>query len=337
MKQLTYSQLQEFVATLTEHVPFELVMRTADDGSHEGYVPYILNDSIECYLVLEQCRIVGTPIENYHGMTEVRFADHTTGCSVQQGDNIYTLWFTGARMYLNLYRYHEIGHFWAQGQEQWRRLVYIIGTIYDKEKYAPEPCCTPEEVELARLIEFAPFRVWSPVNQSILPLYPETAQGALAFASIADEVGDKHFARVARRYAKHQNPLLSIYLSHRLIKEKSLPIYQAIMTRVIAASSVYPSRDYGEKQNAKIQSIRDQVTQDIHKEGFTGTYPLFRRDGMEVLATEEHPFTIMESDDYRFRIQFMVSEYTENAKPAKGINRGFFQKRGNRSYIYRIK
>lgn len=337
MKQLSYSQLQQLVATLTEHVPFELVMRPADDGSLEGYVPYILNDSIECYLVLEQCRVVGEPLDNYQGLTEVRFADHTTGCSVHQGDNIYTLWFTGARLHLSLYRYHEIGHFWAQGQEQWRRLVYIIGTIYDKEKYAPEPCCTPEELELARLIEFAPFRVWSPVRQSILSLYPETAQGALAFAAIADEVGDKHFARVARRYAKHQNPLLSMYLSHRLIKEKSLSIYGAIMDKVIAASSVYPSRDYGEMQNAEMQCIRDQVTHELYKEGFTGTYPVFHRDGMEVLATEEHPFTIMESDDYRFRIQFMVSEYPKGAKPAKAINRGFFQKRGNRSYIYRTK
>ena len=41
---------------------------------------------------------------------------------------------------------------------------------------------------------------------------------------------------------------------------------------------------------------------------------------------EEHPFTIMEWEDYRFRIRLMVSEAEEEHA---GINAGFFNGRGS--------
>ena len=66
--------------------------------------------------------------------------------------------------------------------------------------------------------------------------------------------------------------------------------------------------------------------------------PLFRKAGMEVLAAEEHPFTILETDDYHFRIRFMVSEYPKGKQP-KGICSGFFRKaffhnKETKGYIY---
>ena len=75
------------------------------------------------------------------------------------------------------------------------------------------------------------------------------------------------------------------------------------------------------------------MTQALLDEGFTGEYPLFRRPGMEVLAAEEHPFTILDAEDYRFRIRFMVSEYPVSHEPP-GVCPGFFRKRGYQGYIY---
>ena len=333
MKYLTYDQFKTAAGIITDNVPFEMIMRTEPDGSQAGYVPYIMNDSMECYLVLENCRVVGTILEDYQGKTPVEFADHTMGISVRQDENVYTAWFTGIRQHLHLYRYHEIGHFWQKDVAQWRRLVYIIGTIYDKLKFSPEPGCSEKEQRLAKLIEFAPFRVYSPVSESILPLYPETREGAQLFAQMAEEVGDKWLARKIRLYDRFPNPLLAIHIANRLAKKKSTAVYHHIYSQVCAASAQYPARDFGAEKNGKIAAERDKVTAALRAEGFDGEYPLFRKADMEVLAAEEHPFTILETDDYRFRIRFMVSEYPAGEQPI-GICSGFFSGNGHKGYIY---
>ena len=338
MKYLSYEEFKSAAAVITEHVPFELLMRTDPDGSPAGYVPYIMNDSMECYMVLENCRVVGTVLPDYQGPTQVEFADHTMGISVRQDQNVYTAWFSGIRQYHTLYPYHEIGHFWQSGQEQWRRLVYIIGTVYDKLKFSPEPACTDTEAQLSKLMEFAPFRVYSPVSESILPLYPETRDGARTFARLAEEAGDKALARKIRLYDKFPNPLMAIHIANRLARPKSIPVYTHILNLVNEESARYGARDYGSERTEKIHAARQEVTDALYAEGFHGTYPLFRRDGMEVLAAEEHPFTILENEDYRFRIRFMVSEYPKGKQP-KGICSGFFRKaffhnRETKGYIY---
>ncbi|MBQ3010127.1 MAG: DUF3878 family protein, partial [Oscillospiraceae bacterium] len=170
-------------------------------------------------------------------------------------------------------------------------------------------------------------------SESILPLYPETKEGALAFAEIADTVGDKWLEKKIRLYNRFPNPLLAIHIANRLCRKKSIPAYDHIFTRVCNASARYASRDFGADKNVKISAEREKVTAALHAEGFTGTYPLFRKAGMEVLAAEEHPFTILETDEYRFRIRFMVSEYPKNEQPS-GVCSGFFSGRGHKGRIY---
>ena len=255
------------------------------------------------------------------------------GISVRQDKNVYTAWFTGIRQHHSLYRYHDIGHFWCRGQEHWRRLVYMVGTIYDKLKFSPIPACTDTELRLTKLMEFAPFRVYSPVTESILTLYPETHEGAQTFAELAEEAGDRSLARTIRLYDRFPNPLMAVHIANRLGKPKSARVYDYILKLLNNESAIYAHRDYGWEKNAKMQLERTKVTEALHKEGFTGEYPLFRRAGMEVLAAEEHPFTILETDDYRFRIRFMVSEYPAHKQP-KGINFGFFKGKGHKGYIY---
>lgn len=332
MKPITYQQFQEAVTSLTQQVPFELILRTEADGSTWGYVPYLMNDAMECFLALENCRVIGTILEDYPGPTQVEFADHTMGISVRQGDNVYTAWFTGIHGDLRLYQYHTIAHFWKEGQEQWRRLVYQIGTIYDKLKFSPQPVCNPEELRLARLMEFAPFRAYSPVSEPILSLYPETREGALTFAQMAEEAGDRSLARQIRLYSRFPNALLAIGLAKRLGKVKSIPVYHHIYQQLCAASQQYPARDYGPEQNRAMQAQRDKLTQSMLRQGFQGAYPLFQKEGLEVLATEEHPFTILETDDYRFRIRCMVSLYPDHAP--KGVCPGFFSGKNYYSHIY---
>ena len=64
------------------------------------------------------------------------------------------------------------------------------------------------------------------------------------------------------------------------------------------------------------------------------TYPLFQKENEMIHATEEHPFTVLESDDFSFRIQFMVSK-TKDAKPA--LNAGFFDGNDRSGTIVEVK
>ena len=111
---------------------FELYIRQG-----QGYVPYMMNDALECYLVLTDCRCTGGYLTGYESCTVgyLSFKEEEKVLVVHQGEeNIFTLWFREIQVKLEGYQYHQIGHFWLKekGQEQWRQLVYMLGTVYDK-------------------------------------------------------------------------------------------------------------------------------------------------------------------------------------------------------------
>ena len=81
-----------------------------------------------------------------------------------------------------------------EGQEHWRQLVYMTGTIYDKYEYMKEKACSDLEMELMHLIEFPPFRFWSPVEESLEERYPSSPQGTACMKKLAKEAGDGMYA-----------------------------------------------------------------------------------------------------------------------------------------------
>ncbi len=165
---------------------FELSRESEPEGGEIFRIPYMMNDALEAWLVLRDCRITGeygngesekkraeaeekksADVENIGnslsgngqsgksvsgndlpgddlpgealpdesstvkttGQLVRREADY--GLIVKQKSNTFTLWFSGLSWEMACYQYHRIGHFWVEGQEQWRRLVYMLGTVYD--------------------------------------------------------------------------------------------------------------------------------------------------------------------------------------------------------------
>ena len=70
-----------------------------------------------------------------------------------------------------------------------------------------------------------------------------------------------------------------------------------IYEKIRKASLAYPKRDYGEPLNTEILKKRKAVNRRLKKAGFEGRYPFYRKDDLQIVATEEHPFTCMESRD----------------------------------------
>lgn len=314
------NDLQKCIDELLDCNAFELQLHTDESGRTDCYIPYMMNDALECYFVLKDCKITGTCVT---GILE----NHDAPGDSNDFGNFACAKKLSAKILekeLKCYRYHEIGHFWVSGQEHYRRLVYMIGTIYDKFEYMGESICNEEELSLLPLMEFAPFRYWSPIHESLDAHYPDTLDGFASFKELCMEAGDTKLLQLVQRYEKIACgsflitdfyrkltfPRLVKRIAHELIEAEHDQLYELIHQKVCEASSKYPSRDYGDVMNRRIADSREKITEALLLKGFTGTYPRFSKKNKTVLVAEEHPFThsILEYENYGFRMQFMLSE-----------------------------
>lgn len=328
-------QALEKLMHVFEYNVFELCGPFENAGRTDYYVPYMMNDAVEDYLILKNCRIVGEFLADTELPQAAQIAENEDGyvLAVRQGDeNAFTLYFDDVEESVQCYQYHEIGHFWVVGQEQWRQLVYMIGTIHDKYTFLGEAFCNEQEMELLHLVEFAPFREWSPIHESLEDTYEETEEGFEAMVRFVEQAGDKGYLRwisLYRRFRSHS--WLSKLLANQLLSPKREELYQLIFDKVCEASLQYPKRIYGDAIDTEIENARLKVDSDLKNQGFVGIYPEYEKDTIKIFVTEEHPFTIMEWNHYKFKIQFMVSECKRPIKNRK--NSGFFKGSGRKGWI----
>ena len=309
-----------------EHQVFELCGPFKTETGSDYCVPYMMNDALEDYLILKNCRMVGEYVHGIKAEHTMQVAEHNNGyvMAVRQGsENAFTLYFESIEESLEFYQYHKIGHFWVKGQEQWRQLVYIIGTIYDKCQYLGEEACNEMELELMNLIEFAPFRAWSPIHEPLDSMYPTTYEGVEIARKLALEAGDLEYAKWITRYERFQGRMFGNVLYKKLLSPKREAFYELIWKKVEEASSQYPERTYQAELMEEMNRLREKVAGEFLEKGFEGTYPKFKKDSIQVLVMEEHPFTIMEWEHYKFKLQFMVSKC--QAPVVNNRNSGFFR------------
>ena len=316
----------ERLAEIFEHQVFELYSRHEAHGEENFYIPYMMNDALECCLKFQNCSMTGRYLPEYPGEVsgELIREGNRNAVVVRQGEQVFTLWFEHLQLITNGYSYHQIGHFWVKGQEQWRQLVYMAGTIYDKYEYLGAGMLNPLEKELTALMEFAPFRFWSPIRESLEGSYEDTPRGMEYMKKLALEAGDRSFARLLCLYEKLSGSWTAKFVSARMNVPKREKLYRLIRQKIEEASSQYPARDYGETMNENICQRRKAVERFLKSRGFQGEYPFFWKKEIQILAAEEHPFTMLEEESFHFRIQFMVST---GKLPEGGVNSGFFKGR----------
>ena len=187
----------QLLAQIFEYQVFELQVEEKD-GNQTGYVPYMMNDAIECYLSFHGLRISGKYDKDYEGemWAQLEEREGRYGLIVHQGEeSVFTMWFDEIMEHTNCYRYHEIGHFWRDGAEQWRQLVYMIGTIREKYCFLGEEVCNDQEMEIMSLIEFAPFYYYFPINEDPEEWYDKTEEGLECMRNLAMQAGDKDYLK----------------------------------------------------------------------------------------------------------------------------------------------
>lgn len=323
----------QMLGKIFEEQVFEIWTQKNRKGVTEYQIPYMMNDALECYLVPENCRMRGESLEIPGGRVSGSLEEKDGGYGLilrPENGAVITLWFEDLRVECSLYQYHEIGHFWAEGQEQWRRIVYIVGTIHDKYQYFGEESCNPWEMELQLLAEFAPLMRWSPLGDAPR-IMSGSAPGAIReMKQLAEEAKDREYRRLLGLYERFPVPAIAKILSEALTKPERIPLYLLLEQKIRAASVRYRKRDYGKQQNQKIRRQREQADRELRNMGFEGKWPEYRRGRYGVTAMEEHPFAAGEKMDIPFRIRFMVSSCPGGCS---GRNAGFFRGRGRKSGI----
>ena len=326
MTKLSYQELSEHLSEIINCNAFELHTESLANGQQNFYIPYMMNDALEYYLLLTNGRMTGEYIADSIAPLRVEFIESSARPALifhQGNENVFTLWFEATYKDLKLYRYDQIGHFWVKGEEYWRQLVYIIGTIYDKYEYLGASVCNPEELSLLPLMEFAPFRYYTPIHESLDSYYSNTRAGLECMQALAQEANDLSFYHLTRLYAQFPFKWTAKLLAKTLNRPKRQALYELLYQKVQIASMQYPERTYTSELNQRIANERQQLTNQLRNKGFSGEYPRFHKSHIQILATEEHPFTILESDTFNFKIQLTVSEKTGNpAKPNLGFFRG---------------
>lgn len=120
-------------------------------------------------------------------------------------------------------------------------------------------------------------------------------------------------------------------LAMRLLNPKRQRLYETIWQEVQSASEMYPERDYGARLNEEIRRKRKEIHAKMLEDGFEGMYPEYYKKQMQITVTEEHPFTVsmLEFEDFVFRVQFMVSKCGKHVKIGKTVD--FSRIRKNRT------
>lgn len=229
----------------------------------------------------------------------------------------------------------------------------MAGTIYDKFAYVGEEVCTEGELMLLRLAEFAPFRNWSPVRESLEEKYPATYEGIDCMEQFALRAEDKAYLRLLWLYRRVPSRFLERCLTKALRSPKRERLYETILWAIEAESGTYEKRDYGAVFQKEIEEKRKRAEEKLIQSGFVGTYPDYQNGEFTVTVVEEHPFTVMEWEHFQFRIYYMVSQVKrkgisgrrkENSlrqkKEGEGDgcdwlrNQGFFHGKGRKSWIF---
>ncbi len=273
-------------------------------------IPYMMSDALENYLVLEDCSVDGLLEEELAIGTAIRINSDGFRLKIffitPEGREL-RLECSRAVQSITLYQYHRTGHYWVEGNEFLRRLVYIVGTVHDKAEYMGRHYCNETELSYYHLIEFAPFRYWSPVDESMDDWYHNSAAGTEVMRCLAREAGDDRFQWMLDQYM--ESPEIRNVLAKYLAGNDGSRIMECLQRRIIKGSLPYEERKYDTSLTDRIEKKRKAITIQLLKEGYSGEYPEFKRGDKELLIIEEQPFTLMEWDHTEYGFHF---EYKEN-------------------------
>ena len=278
----------EKLKLLLEQGEFEL-LEEKTEGKITYRLVYLMNDAVESFLILKNCRMTGEYLADYEGEIETELREYKkenvkseTGSGnhpgkneyilvVHQGDSVCTLMFTGLEEKVCLYNYGAIGHFWVKGYEYLRQLEYTFAILRDKKEYLGEKYCNRREQKLAALADFPPlnYTCYPAISKEYLverdDAWKPTGQALMVMEELLRESGDKQLLRLVRLYAMFPVKVLARYIAMQLHRSKHKKVAQVLLQQVRQAAKAYPERKFSEKEENQFREQRKRA-QDYAKE-----------------------------------------------------------------------
>ena len=307
-KELTPQELVQYVRDICDAEALELMLR-----GNRVYIPYMMSDAVEAWCVLEDAEVPEDMPEDTENVIDAvaLCAEGRQGICLRTEDGICgTIWYRRARYRQTLYQYHRIIHCWKTGYEHMRMLVYMVGTISDKLTFLGEEVVNDRERELIPLIEYKPFRDFSPIGESLDEWYPDSEKGRSVMADMAEAAGEEELAKLIRENGPEEGIRSRMAASGKL--------FQLLYGRICQASSAYPVRRYAPAEENRQQAMRREADRRLKKAGYGGIYPDYEKDGEKITVLEEHPFALPGADELEFALH-ILSQDEENGFRIKEI------------------
>lgn len=300
-KELNGEQLRNLMMKLCEEKALEII----SEGSGKLYIPYMMNDAVEAYCILSDVSIPGSLPDNLENITFVEAVSAGGRCGLllrAKEQNVASIWYGKCLYIQRLYQYHRIMHCWVKGEEHMRMLVYMIGTICDKYIYLGKDACNEEEQALMPLMEYRPFRFFSPMHESLDRWYPDTKRGFETMKTFLREAEQEKLLRLVK-IGGVSGKLFSVRIREQIAGSEKL--FDYLYRKICSASCRYEERHYPEGPASRMELQKRSVHEKILNAGFTGKYPDYRKGRKRLRVFEEHPFTVAGMDDMDFSIHLL--------------------------------
>ena len=283
-----------------ELVNFEQV--TPQKDGTDCRLIYLMNDTVESFLVFRNIRYTGEYIKEYEGVLDYAMNPKENYLKVQQGNSCLLMFFDALELETHLYDYGGIGHFWVKGYENLRVLEYQIAIICDKLEYLGEEFCNNLEKEIAFLRYFPPLNYVSYPSASAKYVVPvehpwQVTETALDFMeNICEKVEDQKMKKMIEMYRKHP----SIHRAKKIAKSLSYNNHQKITDciheLILQAASGYPRRLFGKE-------TEERMKRGIRKAKMI--QETYRQKGIQARIYREEPFEY-DCDGMEMNIYVMI-------------------------------
>lgn len=266
---------------------FELLLSESQDIR----LVYLMNDTVESFLVFRNAVFTGMYKEDYEGPLEAscsRDGDRYV-LSVRQGDSVITLFFNDLELEVHLYDYGDVAHFWVPRFENLRQLEFRIAVLWDKYTYLGEEYCTDDEKRLVDLANVPAMNFCSYCSIPDAYMVPHEIdpasfhRGLDVMEEIATQVGDRTLTGMIRFYRKHPSSVTTRWVARALHRSSHFEFVRMLTEQIRAAAGVYPHRSFGSKADEMFAARLSEAAAKKEELEQTGAY-------VEVLR--EEPFTV---------------------------------------------
>ncbi|MCR5369373.1 MAG: DUF3878 family protein [Clostridium sp.] len=331
-RDLTAQELLEIVQNLCDAEALEIISAEGDALC----IPYMMNDAVEAFCILEEAEWpddLPGDLENVTGAVCLCGGVKQELCLRTEEGDLLTIRYGRCLYKETLYRYHRIMHCWESGYEHMRMLVYMVGTVSDKRHYLGERAVNDLERAFIPLIEYKPFRDFSPIAESLDAWYPDTETGADSMRSFALEAGE---GALAQMIAEADPADRKTGDAIRRAIGASEKLFSCIYEKICLASAEYAERAYPPAAEEKMRTMREEADRMLKRAGYSGNYPEYFRKSPEtgdsgraagskdsgrtaecgrtgdtegsrtrITVFEEHPFVLPGMDELEFALHFL--------------------------------